>query len=84
MSDDPIPVISLNPSPPSQGGRLTVGYTGKPGTVLNLDWHPSGTPATVTIGPNGTAVVVVPTTATSLIVSDPSGGASPVATTVSP
>lgn len=77
-------VITLDPVPPTQGSKVKVSYTGKIGTVLYLDWHPSGTPATVTIGADGTASVTVPTTATSLIVSDPAGGASPVTTTVSP
>jgi len=76
--------ITLSPSPPSVGDTLTITYTGRVGQVLNLDWHPSGSPTTVTIGSNGTAQVVVPSSATSLIVSDPSGNASAVSTTIDP
>lgn len=78
------PVITLDPVPPAAGAQLTIKYTGKVGTVLNLDWHPSGTPPTVTIGANGEAVVDVPTGASSLIVSDPTGGAQSQSTTVTP
>lgn len=81
---DQIPTITLSPTPPSQGGRLTISYTGTPGTTLNLDWHPSGSPTTVKIDQNGQSVVVVPTTATSLIVSDPTGGAANASTVVVP
>lgn len=81
--NDPVPQITISPIPPSQGSKMTVYYTGKPGTVLNLDWHPSGSPTTCTIDSTGKAVVTVPTTATSLIVSDPTGGAPAVSTTIS-
>jgi hypothetical protein len=77
-----VPTITISPVPPSQGGRATIYYTGKPGTVLNLDWHPSGSPTTCTIDSTGKAHVVVPNTATSLIVSDPTGGASSVSTAI--
>lgn len=83
MGDDTTPTITLSPVPPSHGDTLTITYTGAAGTVLHLDWHPSGTPTTVKIGNNGKATVTVPATATSLIVSDPVGGASPVSTTIS-
>lgn len=65
------PVTTLSPLPPTQGGTLEISYTGTPGTTLELDWDPPGTPTTVVIGPNGTASVTVPAKADSLVVSDP-------------
>lgn len=76
------PTISLKPSPPTAGGKLTITYTGKPGTKLELDWDPASEPSSVTVDANGNAEVTVPEDATSLIVSDPTGGAKDVATTV--
>lgn len=70
-----MPTITLSPLPPKAGDTVTITYTGRPGTVLNLDWHPAGEPPTVTVGADGTVTVKVPTSATSLIVSDPVGGA---------
>lgn len=79
------PVITLSPLPPTQGGTLEISYTGAPGTTLELDWDPPGTPTTVVIGPNGTATVTVPAKADSLIVKDPTpNGAQAAATSVTP
>lgn len=80
----PGPTISLRPVPPVQGKKLDIHYTGSPGTVLVLEWDPAGQPTSATIDATGSATVVVPGSATSLIVSDPAGGAQPAATMVSP
>lgn len=77
------PVITLTPSPPTQGGTLEISYDGVPGTVLNLSWDPTGTPTSVTIDANGEASVTVPKDADSLIVTDPTlNGALDAATAV--
>lgn len=76
------PTISLKPTPPTAGGKLTITYTGAPGTKLDLDWDPASEPTSVVVDENGNAEVTVPEDATSLIVSDPTGGAKDVATTV--
>ncbi len=76
------PVISIDPLPPVHGRPATISYTGKVGTVLHLDWNPAGTPTSVTIGRDGKAVLTVPANATSLVIVDPTGGASPLSTPV--
>ena len=82
---DQAPVISISPMPPKQGQSATIAYTGKPGTILLLDWHPSGSPASVTIGANGSATIRIPTGATSLVVTDPTpNGAAQIATVIQP
>ena len=79
------PVIIIDPSPPKQGDEVTIEYTGRPGTVLNLDWDPSATPGSVTIGQDGKATVTVPDDATSLTVTDPTpNGAVAQVTSVTP
>jgi hypothetical protein len=82
--NDPVPTITISPKPPSQGGRVTIYYTGKPGTVLDLDWDPAGTPTSCTIDSTGKAHVIVPSNASSLIVHDPTGGANDASTVVVP
>lgn len=77
------PTISINPDPPTAGKSATITYTGAVGTVLNLDWNPSGgTPTSVTIGANGTATLTIPTNATSLVIVDSSGKAAPLSTPI--
>lgn len=84
MTDGP-PVITLTPQPPTQGGQLTISYTGTPGTTLDLDWDPPGTPKKAKIGPNGEVTVTVPDNADSLIVTDPTpNGALAASTSVTP
>jgi len=80
--DGPGPEITLDPLPPTQGGQMTIGYTGAPGTTLELDWDPPGTPATVTIPASGKVTITVPDNATSLVVSDPTPGGAPYESTV--
>lgn len=73
LQQNPVYTLTITPSPLTQGGRGTITYTGPVGTVITLDWHPSGEPPTVTIGKNGTANFKVPKAATSVIASDPDG-----------
>lgn len=77
-----MPTIKVDPQNPRQGEKITITYSGKPGTTLDLDWDPPAEPREVEVGADGTAVVVVPSNATSLIVSDPEGGADDVAVIV--
>ncbi len=58
-------------------------YTGAPGTVLDVDIDP-GNDFTVTVDANGKFSVPTPAGAGSVIVSDPTGGASPAVTTFGP
>lgn len=78
------PSIKVDPANPRQGEEVTITYSGKPGTILDLDWDPAAEPREVEIGPDGTAKVKVPRDATSLIVSDPIGGADDVAVIIAP
>lgn len=79
-----VPTIDISPLPPRQGGKVSIIYSGTPGTVLTLTWSPTGTPSSVTIPAGGTATLPVPAGATSLIVSDPTGGASSAGTVIAP
>lgn len=72
MSDIDVPVITINPDPPTQGQQVEISYTGAPGTTLNIEWTPSGlSPKTVKIGPGGSATITVPDNATSITITDP-------------
>lgn len=82
QDDDTTPRITLTPKPPTQGGKVTITYSGTPGTVLVLDWDPAAEPTSATVGKDGNVSVTVPANATSLIVSDPNGGANWVSTVV--
>ena len=79
----PTPVITISPDPPVAGRPATITYTGAVGTVLTLEWDPAATPTSAKIGRRGTAVVDVPANATSLVISDPTGGAQAIGVTVS-
>lgn len=78
------PTIKVSPTNPRQGEEITITYSGKPGTILELDWDPPADPREVEVGPDGTAKVKVPHDATSLIVSDPVGGADDAAVIIAP
>lgn len=78
------PVIGLDPIPPHQGDKLTVTYSGRLPVTLELDWHPSGSPTTVTINSAGGTTITVPAGASSLIVHDPTGGADDESTVILP
>lgn len=75
--------IILSPTPPTAGQSMRIKYTGKLPATIKLDWHPSGSPSSVTIPANpGYVDIDVPKEASSLIASDDSGDAEPVATTI--
>jgi ABC-type Fe3+-hydroxamate transport system substrate-binding protein len=80
----PQPKITLDPMPPTQGQKMKVKYSGTLPVTLELDWDPAGTPTSVTITAAAGESVIVPSNATSVIVTDPSGGANAVATMVNP
>lgn len=72
----PQPTITISPMPPHQGGIMEVSYDGPTPVTLEIDWDPAGTPTSVTIPRGKTkAKVKVPANATSVIVTDPVGGA---------
>lgn len=75
--------IILSPTPPTAGGTMRIKYTGKLPATIKLDWHPSGSPASVTIPANpGWVDVEVPKEAKSLIAIDDSGDAESVSTSI--
>lgn len=75
--------IILSPTPPSAGQTMRIKYTGKLPATIKLDWHPSGSPKSVTIPANpGYVDVEVPKGADSLIAIDESGDADPVSTAI--
>lgn len=80
------PIITIDPNPATAGKKITITYTGDPGTVLVLEWDPEAEPTSVTIGEEGTACVTAPENATSLLVSDPNttNGAADAAAAVDP
>lgn len=78
------PVITIDPMPPQQGQRMRITYTGARGTVLTIEWDPAGVPTSVTIPASGVVHVVVPANATSVWISDPTGGANSVQSVVAP
>lgn len=63
---------------------MTITYTGQRGTVLVVEWDPPAQPSSVTIPAGGSVTVKVPPNATSVWVSDPTGGASSVQSVVAP
>ena len=76
MPDD-APGITISPVPPVQGQQMTVTYSGPKPVTLDIDWRPTGlSPTTVTITNDAGTTVTVPATATSVVVSDPTGAAS--------
>lgn len=79
---NPVYTITFDPSPPQQGGAVTIAYDGPVGTVLTLDWDPQAEPRSVTIGKGGTVKVTVPVTAHDVVASDPWGNTG--STTVGP
>jgi hypothetical protein len=72
-----MPTITLSPIPPKQGQQATICYTG--GTLpatLQLSWTPPNAgPATIEIGLDGCADIIMPTNATSIAINDEEGGA---------
>lgn len=75
--------IVISPMPPVGGQTARITYTGKLPATINLDWSPAGSPKSVTIPEKpGYVDIDVPTEATSLIASDPSGEAPDEATVV--
>lgn len=77
-----MPTITIQPNPLVQGDQAKLTFS--PGKVVELDWDPAGTPTSVTCNSLGEATFTVPANATSLVASDPSGSASPVAVTCGP
>jgi hypothetical protein len=63
--------LSIRPNPPVQGQSATL--SGTAGETIDLDWDPPAEPSSVTLGADGKATFTVPTSATSLIATDPSG-----------
>ena len=75
--------IILSPTPPTAGQTMRIKYTGKLPATIKLDWHPAGSPASVTIPANpGWVDIEVPKGASSLIAIDESGAADPESTTI--
>lgn len=75
--------IIITPTPLVAGQSARIKYTGKLPVTIDLDWHPAGAPKQVTIPANpGYVDLDVPKEASSLIASDSSGEAEPVATTI--
>jgi hypothetical protein len=72
--------LTISPNPPTQGQSATI--KGNPGDVIDLDWDPLAEPGTVTLGSDGKAVVTVPRSAMSLIMTDPDGNS--VSTSIQP
>jgi type 1 fimbria pilin len=79
-----MPTITLDPAPPVQGQKLTIKYDGAANTTLQIEWTPPGEPSSVTIGKDGTAVITVPAEATTILVTDESGGAQGVGDVIVP
>lgn len=85
QGDKPVPQaeIILSPTPPTAGQPMRIKYTGKLPATIKLDWHPSGSPSSVTIPANpGYVDVEVPQGAKSLIAIDDSGEAESVSTSI--
>lgn len=75
--------IVITPTPLVGGSKARIQYTGKLPATIDLDWHPAGSPKSVTIPANpGYVDINVPTEADSLIASDPSGEAEHVSSVV--
>lgn len=74
--------IVITPSPLVGGQTARIKYTGKLPATITLDWHPSGSPKSVTIPANPGYVEIKVPDASSVIASDPTGEADPVATTI--
>lgn len=75
MSDDAEPQILISPIPPRQGRPMTVQYTGAKPITLDISWDPPGTPTTVTVTDDADGVVTVPSNASSVVITDPTGAA---------
>lgn len=74
MSDDDTqPQILISPIPPRQGRPMTVQYTGSKPITLEMSWDPPGTPTQVTITGDAGTAVTVPSNASSVVVTDPTG-----------
>jgi hypothetical protein len=87
MEEVRMPTITISPLPPVQGTAATVCYDGDRPVTLDLAWTPDGAgPATLTIPKGGTGCVelIMPGNATSLSITDPTGGADEEATMISP
>lgn len=75
--------IVFTPSPLVGGQKAQIKYTGKLPATIDLDWHPAGSPKSVTIPANpGYVEIEVPQEADSVIASDPSGEAEPASSVV--
>jgi len=74
--------IIITPTPPVAGQKMRIEYTGKLPATIDLDWYPSGDPKSVTIPEKPGYVEIEVPDASSVIASDPSGEADPVATTI--
>lgn len=71
--DDAQPQILISPIPPRQGRPMTVQYTGSKPITLEISWDPAGTPTQVTITGDAGTAVTVPSNASSVVVTDPTG-----------
>lgn len=71
--DDAQPQILISPIPPRQGRPMTVQYTGSNPITLEISWDPAGTPTQVTITGDAGTAVTVPSNASSVVVTDPTG-----------
>lgn len=81
------PVIALIPRPPKQGGTASVCYTGGPlPQVLKLDWLPAGLEPDEAECPEigGCVLIRVPVNAVAVVISDPSGKARSLSTSILP
>ena len=75
--------ITITPSPLVGGQTGRIKYSGKLPATIELDWHPAGSPKTVTIPANpGYVDIDVPKEASSVIAIDPSGEAESVSSAV--
>lgn len=75
--------IIITPTPLVAGQTARITYTGKLPATIDLDWHPAGSPKSVTIPAKpGYVDIDVPAGAKSLWASDPTGEAGSVQTVI--
>ncbi len=75
MSDSDAAEITYDPAPPTQGGSMTIEYSGTLPVTLDIKWVPDGGPKTVEITSSSGTTITVPDDAESFIITDPTGNA---------
>lgn len=76
--------MTITPTPPQVGDTITITHPGPFPVTVELDWHPSGNPRSLTITSDAGGQVVVPAGATSLLVIDTTGAQKSVGTMIAP